>query len=148
MPELLLELLSEEIPARMQARAADDLKRLVCDGLKKAGLAFDNRSIWALRSAPARFTSARFAPLRFAPVKVAEYRSAPCKSIASKFTLLKSHERQYPLNLSNPVFKVGKLDNVTNPYPTNKTRHKPMIVRFIPLSYSCYREATRGATPI
>ncbi len=42
MPELLLELLSEEIPARMQARAADDLKRLVCDGLKKAGLAFDN----------------------------------------------------------------------------------------------------------
>ena len=41
MPELLLEVLSEEIPARMQARAAQDLKRLVCDGLKKAGLAFD-----------------------------------------------------------------------------------------------------------
>src|SRR5882757_6771744 len=40
MAELLLELLSEEIPARMQARAADDLKRLVCDGLKAAGLAF------------------------------------------------------------------------------------------------------------
>ena len=42
MPELLLELLSEEIPARMQKRAADDLKRLVCDGLKKAGLDFDS----------------------------------------------------------------------------------------------------------
>jgi glycyl-tRNA synthetase beta chain len=42
MPELLLELLSEEIPARMQARAADDLKRLVCDGLKGAGLEFSN----------------------------------------------------------------------------------------------------------
>src|SRR5258708_32183771 len=40
MAELLLELLSEEIPARMQARAADDLKRLVCDGLKATGLAF------------------------------------------------------------------------------------------------------------
>ncbi len=40
MAELLLELLSEEIPARMQVRAADDLKRLVCDGLKKAGLEF------------------------------------------------------------------------------------------------------------
>ena len=40
MAELLLELLSEEIPARMQARAADDLKRLVCDGLKEAGLEF------------------------------------------------------------------------------------------------------------
>jgi len=38
MAELLLELFSEEIPARMQARAADDLKRLVEDGLKKAGL--------------------------------------------------------------------------------------------------------------
>ena len=38
MPELLLELLSEEIPARMQKRAADDLKRLVVDGLEKAGL--------------------------------------------------------------------------------------------------------------
>ncbi len=42
MPELLLELLSEEIPARMQARAADDLKRLVGEGLKAAGLTFTN----------------------------------------------------------------------------------------------------------
>ncbi|MHA1597098.1 MAG: glycine--tRNA ligase subunit beta [Alphaproteobacteria bacterium] len=41
MPELLLELLSEEIPARMQKRAAADLSRLVTDGLKKAGLDFD-----------------------------------------------------------------------------------------------------------
>jgi len=40
MPELLLELFSEEIPARMQARAADELKRLVTDKLKAAGLAF------------------------------------------------------------------------------------------------------------
>ena len=40
MAELLLELLSEEIPARMQVRAADDLKRLVTDGLKKAGLGY------------------------------------------------------------------------------------------------------------
>src|SRR5258708_8747659 len=40
MAELLLELLSEEIPARMQKRAAEDLKRLVGDGLKAAGLSF------------------------------------------------------------------------------------------------------------
>ncbi len=40
MAELFLELLSEEIPARMQARAAEDLKRLVCDGLKKEELEF------------------------------------------------------------------------------------------------------------
>jgi glycyl-tRNA synthetase beta chain len=33
MPELLLELFSEEIPARMQARAAADLARLACEAL-------------------------------------------------------------------------------------------------------------------
>jgi len=38
MPDLLLEFLSEEIPARMQARAADDLKKLVTDRLAEAGL--------------------------------------------------------------------------------------------------------------
>jgi glycyl-tRNA synthetase beta chain len=38
MAELLLELFSEEIPARMQARAADDLKRLVTEGLRAQGL--------------------------------------------------------------------------------------------------------------
>ena len=42
MAELLLELLSEEIPARMQAQAAADLQRLVCDGLKSADLAFSS----------------------------------------------------------------------------------------------------------
>jgi glycyl-tRNA synthetase beta chain len=40
MGEFLLELFSEEIPARMQARAAEDLKRLVTDGLKAARLEF------------------------------------------------------------------------------------------------------------
>ncbi len=38
MPELLLELFSEEIPARLQTRAADDLRRLMVDGLKARGL--------------------------------------------------------------------------------------------------------------
>ena len=41
MAEFLLELLSEEIPARMQARAAEDLLRLVSEGLKKNGLAWE-----------------------------------------------------------------------------------------------------------
>ena len=45
--ELLLELLSEEIPARMQDRAAADLKRLVCERLEKAGLAFENARAFA-----------------------------------------------------------------------------------------------------
>ena len=38
MSELLLELFSEEIPARLQTRAADDLRRLMVDGLKARGL--------------------------------------------------------------------------------------------------------------
>src|SRR5690606_41388606 len=41
MAELLLELFSEEIPARMQAKAAADLARLVGEGLKDAGLEYD-----------------------------------------------------------------------------------------------------------
>ncbi len=40
MPDLLIELFSEEIPARMQGKAAADLKRLVTDGLVEAGLTY------------------------------------------------------------------------------------------------------------
>jgi glycyl-tRNA synthetase beta chain len=47
MPELLLELFSEEIPARMQARAADDLKRLVCEKLTEQGLSFTSAASYA-----------------------------------------------------------------------------------------------------
>jgi len=41
MPDLLLEFLSEEIPARMQARAAEDLQKMVTDRLIAAGLAYE-----------------------------------------------------------------------------------------------------------
>ncbi len=47
MAELFLELLSEEIPARMQSRASEDFKRLICDGLKAAGLAFTDAKAFA-----------------------------------------------------------------------------------------------------
>ncbi len=40
MPDLLLELFSEEIPARMQAKAAEDLRRLVTEGLVESGLTY------------------------------------------------------------------------------------------------------------
>ena len=42
MSEFLLELFSEEIPARMQKRAAEDLNRLIIDGLQKNALTFDS----------------------------------------------------------------------------------------------------------
>src|SRR6186997_1770758 len=47
MPDLLLELFSEEIPARMQARAADDLKKMVTDKLVDAGLVYEGAKAFA-----------------------------------------------------------------------------------------------------
>jgi glycyl-tRNA synthetase beta chain len=47
MPDLLLEFLSEEIPARMQARAAEDLRKLVTDRLVAEGLTYDGASAFA-----------------------------------------------------------------------------------------------------
>src|SRR5258705_4519389 len=47
MPDLLLELFSEEIPARMQARAADDLKKIVTDRLVDAGLVYEGARAFA-----------------------------------------------------------------------------------------------------
>jgi len=41
MPDLLLELFSEEIPARMQACAAEDLRKLVTEALVGAGLLYE-----------------------------------------------------------------------------------------------------------
>jgi len=47
MPDLLLELFCEEIPARMQAQAADDLKRLVTDALVGRGLTYAGAAAFA-----------------------------------------------------------------------------------------------------
>ena len=47
MPDLLLEFFSEEIPARMQARAAEDLKKLVTDRLVEAGLTYEGATAFA-----------------------------------------------------------------------------------------------------
>ncbi|MGB7617804.1 MAG: glycine--tRNA ligase subunit beta [Pseudolabrys sp.] len=47
MPDLLLEFLSEEIPARMQARAAEDLRKLVTDRLVAEGLTYEGASAFA-----------------------------------------------------------------------------------------------------
>jgi glycyl-tRNA synthetase beta chain len=62
MPDLLLELFSEEIPARMQARAAEDLRKIVTDRLVDAGLLYDGarafvtprRLALAVQGVPAR----------------------------------------------------------------------------------------------
>lgn len=53
MSDLLIELFSEEIPARMQARAAEDLKKRVTDGLVEAGLTYAGAAAF---STPRRLT--------------------------------------------------------------------------------------------
>jgi glycyl-tRNA synthetase beta chain len=47
MPDLLLELFSEEIPARMQAKAVDDLRRMVTDKLVAEGLVYEGAKAFA-----------------------------------------------------------------------------------------------------
>ena len=47
MPDLLLELFSEEIPARMQAKAAEDLRRMVTDKLVAEGLVYEGAKAFA-----------------------------------------------------------------------------------------------------
>lgn len=47
MPQLLLEIFSEEIPARMQAGAARDLERMVGERLKAAGLGWEAIAAYA-----------------------------------------------------------------------------------------------------
>jgi glycyl-tRNA synthetase beta chain len=53
MPDLLIELFSEEIPARMQGKAADDLKSLVTNGMVEAGLTYAGAAAF---STPRRLT--------------------------------------------------------------------------------------------
>ena len=67
MPDLLLELFSEEIPARMQRKAAGDLKKLVTDALVESGLTYEGaREYWTPRrlTLDLRGLTARSADLR------------------------------------------------------------------------------------
>ncbi|MGD9670407.1 MAG: glycine--tRNA ligase subunit beta [Hyphomicrobiaceae bacterium] len=94
MSELLLEIFSEEIPARMQGRAADDLKRLVVEGLKARGLevgdalsfATPRRLTLAVENVPAKspaISEERKGPRVGAPEKAVEgfLKAAGLKSV-------------------------------------------------------------------
>jgi glycyl-tRNA synthetase beta chain len=73
MPDLLLELFSEEIPARMQAKAADDLRRMVTDRLVAEGLVYEGAKAFAT---PRRLTlTVHGIPVRQADLK--EERKGP-----------------------------------------------------------------------
>ena len=53
MPDLLIELLSEEIPARMQRKASSDLEKLFTDGISELGLTYESSANF---STPRRLT--------------------------------------------------------------------------------------------
>jgi glycyl-tRNA synthetase beta chain len=83
MPDLLFELFSEEIPARMQRKAAGDLRKLVTDALVDAGLTYEGaREYWTprrlvldlrgLTSASKDVREERKGPRTDAPVKAIE----------------------------------------------------------------------------
>lgn len=82
MPDLLIELFSEEIPARMQARAAADLRKLVTDGMVDAGLTYAHAAAFAT---PRRLTLAVEGMLEASPATVEERKGpkadAPEKAI-------------------------------------------------------------------
>lgn len=82
MPDLLIELFSEEIPARMQSRAADDLKKRMTDGLVEAGLTY---AAAAAFSTPRRLTLAIEGLLAASPTQREERKGpradAPDKAI-------------------------------------------------------------------
>ncbi|WP_370400956.1 glycine--tRNA ligase subunit beta [Sulfitobacter sp. JB4-11] len=73
MPDLLIELFSEEIPARMQRRAAADLQKMVTDGLVEAGLTYAHAGAF---STPRRLTLAIEGMLAASPA-VTEERKGP-----------------------------------------------------------------------
>jgi len=80
MPDLLIELFSEEIPARMQSRAADDLRRLVTEGLVDAGITYGGAKAF---STPRRLTLAVSDMLAESPA-VREERKGPREDAPEK----------------------------------------------------------------
>ncbi|MEC7965324.1 MAG: glycine--tRNA ligase subunit beta [Pseudomonadota bacterium] len=73
MPDLLIELFSEEIPARMQGKAAEDLKKLVTNAMVDAGLTYAGAAAF---STPRRLTLALEGVLAESPT-VREERKGP-----------------------------------------------------------------------
>ncbi|TKA87115.1 glycine--tRNA ligase subunit beta [Sulfitobacter sp. 15WGC] len=69
MPDLLIELFSEEIPARMQKRAGEDLQKLVTNGLVEAGLTYGSAAVF---TTPRRLTLALGDMLAASPRQVEE----------------------------------------------------------------------------
>lgn len=73
MSDLLIELFSEEIPARMQSQAADNLQRLITNGMVERGLTYTGAQVF---HTPRRLTL-MVADLTDASLTVEEERKGP-----------------------------------------------------------------------
>ena len=127
MAELLLELFSEEIPARMQARAAADLERLVADALKPLAPS-DLRSFHG----PRRLTlAARIAPATEA-VRISERgprANAPDQALAG---FLKKHGATREMLREDGGYFVLEKTTAAEPAAALIARELPTLLRRFP----------------
>ena len=102
MPDLLLELFSEEIPARMQAKAADDLRRMVTDKLVAEGLVYEGAKAFVTPLSVAAITGERIYSDLF---------SLDDRTVVGYQELLDKHfATRYVLARESYVFKLLQLD--------------------------------------
>jgi glycyl-tRNA synthetase beta chain len=150
MPDLLLELLSEEIPARMQRRAAEDLKRLVTDALVERGFLYEG----ARGFATARRLALHVAGLPARGQDVREERrgprvGAPDKAIAGFLKsagLASLDEAQIEKDAKKGEFYVAVIERPGRPTPEVLTEILPAVVRDFPWPKSM-RWGARSAEP-
>src|SRR5690606_27268375 len=150
MPDLLLELRSEEIPARMQRKAAGDLKKMVTDGLVEAGLSYEaareyftpRRLVLNVRGVVARspdIREERRGPSTRAPEQAIQgfLRSAGLASISE------AHIRSDP---KKGDFYVAELDRPGRPAEEIIADLLPTVIRTFPWPKSM-RWGTASARP-
>jgi glycyl-tRNA synthetase beta chain len=149
MPDLLLEFFSEEIPARMQARAAEDLKKLVTDRLVAAGLPYEGAKAFAT---PRRLALAVAGiPVRQPDVKEEKKGprvGAPPNAIAGflKAAGLSSIEQAKVQPDKKGDFYVALIDKAGKPAIDVIGEHVPEVAKAFPWP-KAMRWGERSATP-
>jgi glycyl-tRNA synthetase beta chain len=135
MPQLLLELFSEEIPARMQKRAEEDLLKLVREKLNARGLAFEKAQTF---SAPRRLglviddLAAKAADVN--EEKKGPRVGAPDQAIQGflKSAGLKSIEEAQVVEDKKGAFYVARIERAGRPTPEIVQEVLPEVVRAFP----------------
>jgi glycyl-tRNA synthetase beta chain len=136
MPDLLLELFSEEIPARMQRRAAEDLKKLVTDALVERGFLYEGARAFAT---PRRL-ALHVAGLPVKGRDVREERKGPrvgapdaaVKGFLKSAGLASIDEAKIERDPKKGEFYVALIDRAGQPTPDALAEILPAIVKSFP----------------